>query len=159
MNFSTKINTLSFALMVFGLAACGNSTTQVLVANQNPASAQRPAPNPAAPVQKGAESGKKQILGTASSTLPDCTTDGYPTVTIVRKPQNGLAEFEKMDAYPSFPKDNVRSNCNSKKVPGVGFYYTSNPGFVGTDYASFELLYPDGNLRTLNFSISVRNPS
>lgn len=159
MRFENKTSALIFALVGFGIAACGNSTTQVLVANQNPAAAQRPVANPNAPVLKGAESGKKQILGTASSTLPDCTTDGYPTVTIVRKPQNGLAEAEKTDAYPTFPKDNVRSACNSKKVPGVGFYYTSNPGFVGTDYASFELLYPDGNLRTLNFSISVRSPN
>jgi hypothetical protein len=136
-------------------AACSNST-QVLVANTPPAAAPRPTAVPNPPITKGAESGKKQILGSASSTLPDCTSDGYPTVTVVKKPQNGQMQIEKSDTYPSFPKDNVRYSCNSQKVPSVTFYYTSTAGFIGTDSVALELLFPDGNIRTYNFNILVR---
>jgi hypothetical protein len=154
------IISLASLLSCCAVAACASSTTQVVAPNVSQQPAARPIQNASIPiVTKGAESGKKQILGSASSTLPDCTMDGYPIVTVTGKPSNGQVVIEKDLAYPSFPKDNVRSVCNAQKVPGVSFYYTSNPGFVGTDNTVLDLLFPDGSIRKYNFSISVRSTS
>jgi hypothetical protein len=128
----------------------------VLVATTAPPAVQRPVVVTTPTVTKGAESGKKQILGSASSIIPDCTSDGYPIVTVVKKPSNGQFDAEKTEAFPSFPKDNVRYSCNSQKVPAVGFYYTSTPGFTGTDSLSLNILYPDGSLKNFSFTILVR---
>jgi len=120
----------------------------------SPPAVQRPVAAPT--VTKGAESGKKQFLGSASSINPDCTSDGYPIATVVRKPANGQFDVEKTDAFTSFPKDNIRFSCNSQKVPSIGFYYTSAAGFTGTDNVSLNILYPDGSLKNFAFTILVR---
>ena len=107
-------------------------------------------------IPKGAESGKKQLLGSVSSTLPDCTTDGYPTVTVTKAPESGQVTSEKGEAFPSFPKDNIRFACDTKKVASVLLYYASNQGFTGDDTASIDIRFPDGSIKKYNFVISVR---
>jgi hypothetical protein len=148
----------AFILACLALTACSHSATQVVVANvPQQAAAQKPVQTPAqnGPIAKGAESGKKQLLGSASALAADCTSEGYPTVKITKGPPNGQMAIEHGETIASYPKDNPRSACNLQKIPSVIFYYTSNSGYTGTDNVSLEVLFPDGTLKNLNFSISV----
>lgn len=146
---------VSLATCLVG-TGCSSSTNQVMVtpgpqqvALQRPAVVRQPAP-------KSAESGKKQLMGSAVSINPDCSAAGEPVVTIVKPPTNGRMTAEKGETYPSFVKENPRSACNSKKVPATNIYYTSNPGFTGTEYATVEVLFPQGNIDRGDLIITVR---
>jgi hypothetical protein len=162
MHWDRKITVLAGLATCLAITACSNST-QVIVPNVSqqaaPQGAPRPAQNqpaPNPPIVKGAESGKKQILTSISAVDPDCASQGYAAVTVVKAPQNGQVTSEKGEAFPTFAKDNVRSVCDTKKLPATMLYYTSNPGFTGMDSSVVEVLFPDGVIRRLNFAISVR---
>jgi hypothetical protein len=43
-----------------------------------------------------------------------------------------------------------------KKVPAELLYYTSNPGFVGTDFVAVETVFQDGSLYRREYTISVK---
>ncbi len=150
-------NLLAGLLVCLAVAACTNQTTQVLVPGASPqqaAAVPHPARRP--PIAKGAESGKKQLFETAAALNPDCSIAGEPFITVVKAPTNGQMTVEKGEAFPTFPKENVRSACNTQKVPATLLYYTSNPGFTGTDTAMIELVTPLGGLIRTSYVITVR---
>jgi hypothetical protein len=105
---------------------------------------------------KGASSGEKQKMNDFMSINPDCTATGVPKITIVTPPAHGTMIVEKDEAYPNFPRDNVRSACNTRKVPAVLLYYQSATGYTGNDIAVIEVLFPAGNLRHQTYTITVR---
>ncbi len=145
-------------LACLSMISCTTQTTQVVVPGGGPQQ-QAAAPRPTTqrpPIAKGAESGKKQLFDTVSALNPDCTNAGEPVVTVVKPPVNGQITVEKGEAFPNFPKDNVRSACNTQKVPATLIYYTSNPGFTGIDSATIEILTPTGGLVRPVYAITVR---
>ena len=58
-----------------------------------------------------------------------------------------LVDFEKNDA---------RNVCNGKSVPATVIYYTSEPGFIGTDSAEFERIGVRGAYGYHIYTINVR---
>jgi hypothetical protein len=157
MHRNRSTTSFAFILACLALTACSRSATQVVVANVPQQVAQKPVQTPAqnAPVAKGAESGKKQLLGSASAIAADCSSEGYPTVKITKGPPNGQMAIERGETIASYPKDNPRFACNSQKIPSIIFYYTSNSGYTGMDNVSLEILFPDGTLKNFSFAISV----
>jgi hypothetical protein len=105
---------------------------------------------------RGAASGEKQKMGRFIGLNPDCTATGVPKVTFVTPPAHGTMTVEQGEDYPNFPKDNVRSVCNTRKVPAVLLYYQSTPGYTGNDIAVLEVVFPSGNLRHQTYTITVR---
>lgn len=138
------------------LTGCEQRVTNVGV----PQIAQQPPAAPATaviqPIVRGAESGKKQQIGTYQALNPDCSNAGYLVVTIVKPPANGQATAEKGESFPRFPKENIRSACNSQKLPSMILYYTSNLGFTGTDTVSVEALNVEGFILKETFVVTVR---
>jgi hypothetical protein len=105
---------------------------------------------------RGASSGEKQKINDFISINPDCTATGIPKISIVTPPAHGTTIVEQGEAYPNFPKDNVRSACNTRKVPAVLLYYQSAPGYTGNDIPVIEVVFPGGGLRHETYTITVR---
>lgn len=78
-------------------------------------------------------SGKKTALGMASSVKRDCTFNSYPYTAVVKQPSHGKVTFEHGTVHVKYDKDSDAYICSGKPVEGTTIYYTSDPGFVGTD--------------------------
>lgn len=105
---------------------------------------------------RGAVSGQKQVIVSFYATAPDCTSLGYPTLKLAKPPQHGQVSIEKGAAFATFGKDDPRSVCNGKEVPATVIYYTSNPGFIGTDSVDFERIGVAGAYGYHAYTINVR---
>jgi hypothetical protein len=91
-----------------------------------------------------------------ASIKPDCSTGGYPTVRLVTKPSNGEVSISKGDTFPTYPKNNVRSACNSKQLPATMLEYKPKEGFRGKDGFAVTVIFPSGNEQKLTYSITVK---
>ncbi len=105
---------------------------------------------------RGALSGAKQQIAQFTFVNPDCVTGGYPTLKVAKPPQHGQITIEEGTAYPEFAKDNVRSACNSKKVPSTLVFYTSEPGYVGSDSVALDRIGVLGAYGYHEYTINVR---
>ena len=103
-----------------------------------------------------AVSGKRVRLASMNSLNPDCTLEGYMTVRVVVPPAHGRATVGQGQFYPTYPRANVRSACNSKPAEGVAAWYQSLPGYVGPDIVELEVIQTDGGAGRLAFHIDVR---
>ena len=108
------------------------------------------------PQVRGAVSGVKQQIAQFSFVNPDCVTGGYPTLKIAKQPQHGQISIEQGAAYPEFAKDDVRYSCNSKKVPSTLIFYTSEPGYTGSDTVAFDRIGVLGAYGYHEYTINVR---
>ena len=87
---------------------------------------------------------------------PDCSSTGQITIRVTGKPSGGTIYLRNEKSYSSFPDDNSLSECNKKRVPGVGAYYKANDGFVGADSGTLEMIFPDGYEQTMDFQVIVK---
>ena len=87
---------------------------------------------------------------------PDCSSLGATTVRISRPPQHGRLEVRETADFPRHPAADPRSRCNQTEVPGVIVSYTSAVGYVGTDSAVVEALFPDGGHQLVEYFIEVK---
>jgi hypothetical protein len=115
-------------------------------------------PPPAAgkPIIRGALSGQRQILASFYATALDCTSLGYPTLKVAKAPKHGEVSVEQGTAVADFEKNDARNVCNGKSVPATVIYYTSEPGFIGTDSAEFERIGVRGAYGYHIYTINVR---
>ena len=109
-----------------------------------------------APVVRGALSGVRQQINSFYNLNPDCTSGGYPTLKVARAPQHGQVVVEQGMDFAEFPKDNIRSACNGRSVPATLIFYTSEPGFVGTDTVAFDRIGVAGGYGYHDYTINVR---
>jgi len=105
---------------------------------------------------KYAISGRPLKLSFFSSTNPDCSSLGRPTIRLVRAPEHGRVTVTQTNNFPNFSASNIRSACNRRRVAGTAIYYASQRGFIGTDYVQAEVIFASGNLRQPSFTINVR---
>jgi hypothetical protein len=105
---------------------------------------------------RGAISGQKQLIASFYATAPDCTSLGYPTLKLAKPPQHGQVSIEQGTAFAAFERNEPRSVCNGRKVPATVIYYTSEPGFIGTDSVAFERIGVAGAYGYHTYTINVR---
>jgi hypothetical protein len=108
------------------------------------------------PIIRGALSGQRQILASFYAAASDCTSLGYPTLKVAKAPKHGEVSVEQGTALADFEKDDARNVCNGKSLPATVIYYTSEPGFIGTDTAEFERIGVRGAYGYHIFIIKVR---
>ena len=113
-----------------------------------------PAPKPNS-VVRGVDSGVRQIIDDYYSVTPDCGNMGYPEVRISQAPTHGTVAVENGETYPSFAKDNVRYDCNKKKIASSQVFYESSPGFHGKDSFTIQVRYVNSNLRLVTYNVDV----
>lgn len=80
-----------------------------------------------------AKSGYKTGLLSTHMVNPDCTSGRVPAFKVATPPANGTIDLWQGSISPSYAAGHALHKCNSRKVAAVGAYYTSKPGFVGTD--------------------------
>lgn len=107
-------------------------------------------------IQKTAASGVPVTLDSASSVDPECHSNGTPTARVSQTPTHGTVKLLRQEVYSNFPPSNPRFACNKTKTPGIVAQYTSEPGFVGSDLAAVDVIFPDGKELELKFAISVK---
>ncbi|MGV1835042.1 hypothetical protein ACQZ6C_09795 [Rhizobium rhizogenes] len=101
--------------------------------------------------------GKKTRITGASLVKPDCTFAGFPYTGIIKQPAHGKVEVEHGPVAAKFPKGSNAYFCSGKSVQGNNIFYTSNPGFVGTDQFTARLtgLNTDGTVQDRTFVVHV----
>ena len=99
--------------------------------------------------------GKQRTLENATVLNPDCTVVEDAEVTITKEPEHGSATIDSAEGFPTYPKDNVRSKCNGKKVKGHVLNYKAAVGYVGNDVFEVTLLHPNGMATQYVYNIKV----
>jgi hypothetical protein len=107
-------------------------------------------------VSRAAASGAPLKLFFASSTNPDCTAAGHPTIKLVAAPQHGHTRIGAARDFATFREGNVRSVCNTRRLAGTSAYYVSQRGYLGPDSTTIEVIWPSGRLLHVTYNISVR---
>jgi hypothetical protein len=106
-------------------------------------------------IVRGFDSGARQIVDDYYSVTPDCENLGYPEIKILQAPAHGTVAVDKGEAFPSFAKDNVRYECNKKKVASSQLFYESRPGFHGKDSFTIQVRFVNSNLRMVTYNVDV----
>ena len=107
-------------------------------------------------VTRAAASGMPLKLYFASSTNPDCTAAGQPTIKLVAAPQHGRTRISAARDFVTFRESNVRSVCNTRRVAGMSAHYVSQRGYTGFDSTTIEVIWPSGRLVRVTYNIAVR---
>jgi hypothetical protein len=87
---------------------------------------------------------------------PDCTVRSIPILRVLTEPMHGTTAISETEDFPSYPPANIRSVCNKAKARGVKLEYTPAPGYLGSDYLSYEMIFEDGVDRTVNIPLTVK---
>lgn len=106
-------------------------------------------------IARGVDSATRQDVDSYYTTEPDCSNPGYPEVRIVRGPDHGAATTKTGEVYPNFSKDNVRFECNRKKVAATIISYESAAGFHGKDSFTVQVRYSTSALRLVTYKLDV----
>ena len=104
---------------------------------------------------RGVHGGMRERVDFFFSVLPTCEISGYPEVRVLRAPRRGDVSVEKGEDYPTFPKENVRWDCNRKLTGSTRVFYQSKPGFHGNDSFYIEVRFPDATIRTVTVLVEV----
>jgi hypothetical protein len=107
-------------------------------------------------VARTSVSGSVQKLDFQYSINPDCTSIGETKIRVTKAPSHGTLKIEQGEDYTAFAKNNARYDCNKQKVPGSLVYYQSEAGYTGQDSARVEVSFPEGNLRSISYTLIVK---
>ena len=108
-----------------------------------------------APQHRPALAGTPRVLSFWYYVDPDCTSPGAPKMRIVSPPAHGKLRVIEAEGFPSFPEDNVRFECNKKRVTGTYVTYTAPSGFAGDDAVTLDVLYDNGTTRRSQYALQV----
>jgi hypothetical protein len=87
---------------------------------------------------------------------PDCSSLGSATIRVIAPPANGRIAIREGTDFPNFQTNNPRSECNTRRVASTQVWYIPNPGFLGTDSASVDIISASGIDVQRAYSIIVR---
>lgn len=114
-------------------------------------------PDPArADIAKAVPSGRTQQIDFFASLHPDCSATGIPVVRLIDGPSKGLITTEAGRDFLAFPRGNVRSRCNNRRVAGLKLLYRSTDAFTGADRVKILILSGSGMQREAIYTIEVR---
>jgi hypothetical protein len=136
--------------------ACTLALASCIVINTNNPGATAARQATGKPIIRGALSSQRQIVASFYATASDFTSLGYPTLEVAKAPKYGEVSVEQGTALADFEKDDARDVCNWKSVPATVIYYTSEPGFIGTDSVEFERIGVRGAYGYHSYMIKVR---
>ncbi|MBB3608514.1 hypothetical protein [Rhizobium sp. BK602] len=86
-----------------------------------------------------AVSGKKTSLLMMFQGTKDCKFVSYTYPETVRYPEHGNVSFEVRSGRADTIKEGFNRVCSNKSVQGAAVFYRSDPGFIGTDRATFHI--------------------
>jgi len=59
---------------------------------------------------------------------PDCTIVDLPVVRVIDAPTNGNVTISSDTGFPAFARDNLRFECNKKRLEGTALIYEPAKG-------------------------------
>jgi hypothetical protein len=86
---------------------------------------------------------------------PDCSSVGVAGVRTVEEPVHGKLTIGKGAGFSNFPQDNPRQACNRHRTEGMLMYYRPEPGYLGADSLTVDIIYGDGVSRKRHYAITV----
>ena len=110
----------------------------------------------AADITRTVPSGKNQRIDFLASLNPDCSSIGMPTVRLLEGPDNGVVTTDRAMDFLPFPKNNIRSKCNSRRVAGLKLFCQSTTEFVGVDRVRQLVISASGGEREATYVIQVK---
>jgi hypothetical protein len=84
-------------------------------------------------------SGAKTKIDYRISLTPECVVAVPVEVTVVKPPSHGTFSTQLGTTYPTYPKENVRYDCNRQPAASVDLMYQSDPGYQGKDLFTIEV--------------------
>lgn len=103
---------------------------------------------------KTAKTGQRQSVGHNWHLNPDCTVTHVPNVRVIEPPLHGSLALVREQAVVTNAKG-LFAKCNSLKLPMIGYYYQSTPGYIGKDRFVARVAFGDGNVKDRVTSIKV----
>lgn len=88
-------------------------------------------------------SGQRVQVAAISLIKPDCTYASYPYVAIVKSSSHGKIDMTHGMVHAKYASDSPVGMCKNP-VQGTMVFYTSDPGFTGTD--QFTIRYTGLNV-------------
>ena len=88
---------------------------------------------------------------------PDCSSIDIASVRTLEAPAHGKLTIAKGSGFSNFPKENPRHACDRRRSEGMLMYYRSEPGYLGADSVTVEVIFGDGGSRKRHYAITV-NP-
>ncbi len=110
----------------------------------------------AGPFEKVAVAGKVQRLGYINSINADCSPAAIPSVSILQPPRQGRVTFRRGLDYSSYPANNVRSRCNTRKINSMVTFYEPSINAYGDDLFAVEYVDLYGTPRRFQYHVSIR---
>jgi hypothetical protein len=86
---------------------------------------------------------------------PDCSSIGIASVRTLEEPKHGKLTIGKGSGFSNFPQDNPRQACNRRRSEGMLMYYRPDPGYLGADSVTVDVVYNDGSSRKRHYAIAV----
>lgn len=98
----------------------------------------------------------KLRAGLYFSVDPDCTVTGLPVIRVIDPPKNGEVTIASDSGFPAYARENLRFDCNRKRLEGMAVFYEPQKGFSGLDSFVLDIIFPAGNAQKWHYSIEVR---
>ena len=106
-------------------------------------------------LSREAESGKATLMYEYGNWKADCSSHGG-VVKALSKPQHGKLTPKRATVTVKASRFTPTSKCIGKQIQGFVVYYTSAPGFRGTDKFTIEVRYPGHPPAIDTFTVQVR---
>jgi hypothetical protein len=86
----------------------------------------------------------------------DCSLMGYATLRITNAPQHGTLTTRRGKEFPHFPQGSPYADCNTRRVDSMIADYKPERTFVGSDYMTIDVFFPNGVEQTYDYQIIVK---
>jgi hypothetical protein len=89
---------------------------------------------------------------------PDCTAAGTITIRVTKDPVKGHVDIEDILGFSTYAQQQFPQlyHCNAQQTYGTSVFYTSAPGFKGTDNLELEAINAHGQSRKVRLRITVK---
>jgi hypothetical protein len=98
-------------------------------------------------------SGKKSHLANYASVQVGCSLSDWTDISIAKPPLHGEAILIDARVAIYFAKENPRSGCNGRSVPGRALEYTPAQDYKGADEIVVETINSDGMHFTYHITV------
>lgn len=102
-------------------------------------------------VSKTVLTGEKTKLGQTWHVDKDCSFVGYLPTHVIEQPKHGRFQLVHESVFPN--EKGALAKCRTVKVQGMVGYYTSEPGYIGSD--KIVVRSPSGNGRVDEIIMNV----
>jgi hypothetical protein len=106
-------------------------------------------------VKRTAVAGQRLDVDFLYALNPDCSSVGVAGVRTIEAPKHGKLAIGEGSGFSTFPQDNPRQACNRRRSEGMVMHYQPEPGYLGPDAVTVEVIFSDGGFSRRHYAIAV----